>query len=135
MLKIFSNMFFFYMHDIQIMTGEISLLIRKLLKNTLLYPFMEHTKTKKLLLIELKIKHNALILRDHIIQFFTWWYWRCNIPFNSTYKKVIFVPFVLMTGWQEPPMIIIKDVLSSFVKVKTLLFSIQYGHTNFSCML
>jgi hypothetical protein len=71
MLKIFSNIFFFYMHDIQIMTGEISLLIRKLLKNTLLYPFIEHTKTKKLLLIGLKIKHNALIIRDHMIHVFT----------------------------------------------------------------
>jgi hypothetical protein len=34
-------------------------------------PITGHTKIMKLLLIGLKTKHNALVLRDHVIQFFT----------------------------------------------------------------
>jgi hypothetical protein len=44
-LKIFSNIFFCYMHNIQIMTEEISLPIRKLPKNSS-YLILGHTKTK-----------------------------------------------------------------------------------------
>jgi hypothetical protein len=53
----------FNMHDIKIMAEEISLLIRKLSKNTLFYQIMGHTKTRKLLLARLKIKHIIIILR------------------------------------------------------------------------
>ena len=53
------------------MTEDISLPIRKLLKNTSLYPIVAHTKTMKLLLIRLKTEHNTILLRDHITQFFT----------------------------------------------------------------
>jgi len=36
---------------------------------------------------------------------------------------------------QEPLITIKKKVLPSFIKVKFLLFSIQYGHANFPCVL
>jgi hypothetical protein len=38
------------MHDIKVMAEEIGLPIRKLLKDTSLYPIMGQTKTRKLLL-------------------------------------------------------------------------------------
>jgi len=84
------------------MEEEISLLIKKLLKNILLYTIVGHTKIRKLLLTRLKIKYNAFILLDHIIQFFIQWYRQCNIPFNSTYKEVLYVFSILMIGWREP---------------------------------
>jgi hypothetical protein len=40
-----------------------------------------------------------------------------------------------MIGWQEPLMTIKKNDLPSFVKVKALLFFIQYGHANFIWVL
>jgi len=40
----------FYVHDVKVMTEKIGLSIRKLLKDTLFYPIMGQTKTKKLLL-------------------------------------------------------------------------------------
>lgn len=49
------------------MVEEISLLIRKLLKNILLKLVMGHNKTRKLLLTRLRTKHNALILQGHIM--------------------------------------------------------------------
>jgi hypothetical protein len=123
------------MYDIQIMPKKISLLIKKLLKNTLLYPIMDHTKTIKLLFIRLKIKHNALILWDHVIQFFTRWYQWYNTPFNSTYKKVLFFLYVLMIGWQESPMAIKKAIYHHLLRWRPCYFFIQYGQTNFSCVL
>jgi hypothetical protein len=50
------------MHDIQILAEEISLPTRKFPKNTWRYLIMGHGKTRKLLLIGLKTKYNALIL-------------------------------------------------------------------------
>jgi len=38
------------MHDVKVMAEKISLPIRKLLKDTLLYPIMSQTKTRKILL-------------------------------------------------------------------------------------
>ena len=52
----------FYMHDIKVMAEEIGLPIRKLTGNTLLYQILSQTKTKKLLLTELKTKHNVTVL-------------------------------------------------------------------------
>ena len=52
----------FYVHDFNIMAEEIVFPIRKLLENTSLYPIMGKTKTSKLLLTELEIKHNVTIL-------------------------------------------------------------------------
>jgi len=92
----------FNMHDIIIMTEEISLPIRKLLKNTLLYPIVGHTKTRKLLLNELKNKYNVIVLWYHVIQFFTQRYRWCNISFNSTNKEVL---YVLIISWQEPSVV------------------------------
>jgi hypothetical protein len=40
----------FYVHDVKVMVEEIGLPIRKLPKDTLLYPIVGQTKTKKLLL-------------------------------------------------------------------------------------
>jgi hypothetical protein len=40
----------FYVHDVKVMMEEIGLPIRKLPKNTSLYPIMGKTKTRKLLL-------------------------------------------------------------------------------------
>jgi hypothetical protein len=44
------------------MAEEIGFLIRKLLENTSLYPIVGQIKTRKLLLTELKTKHNVTIL-------------------------------------------------------------------------
>jgi len=91
----------FYMHDIQIMMEDISFPIRKLPKNSSFYLIVGHIKTRKLLSTKLKTKHNALVLQDHIMQFFTrryrWW----NIPFDSTYKEISFILYVLMIDWKE----------------------------------
>jgi len=72
------------MHDIQIITDEISLPIRKLLKNTLFYPIIVHTKTRKVL-TRLKTKYNVLMLWVYIIQFFTRQCQWCNISFCFTF--------------------------------------------------
>jgi hypothetical protein len=49
--------------DVKVMVEEIDFPIRKLLENTLLYPFVGQTKTRKLLLTELKTKqHNVTVL-------------------------------------------------------------------------
>jgi hypothetical protein len=61
-LKMFSNMFFFYVHDVEVIVEEIGLPIRKLPENILLYPVMSQTKTRKLLLTGLETKHNVTIL-------------------------------------------------------------------------
>ena len=61
----------FYVHDVKVMAEEIGLPIRKLPKNTSFYPIIGHTKIKKLLLIGLKTKQNVIVLRQHVIQFFT----------------------------------------------------------------
>jgi hypothetical protein len=105
------------------MTKEVSLPIRKLLKNTSFYPIMGNTKIRKILLTELKTKHNVFILRDHVIQFFilrNQWY---NIPFNSTYKEILSFLFLLY-DWLERTFIAIKKkgVLPLFVKVKPCYF-------------
>jgi len=44
------------------MADDISLPIKNILKNTLLYLIIDHTKIRKLLLIKMKTKYNALIL-------------------------------------------------------------------------
>jgi hypothetical protein len=48
--------------DVKVMAEEIGLPIRKLLENTLFYPVMGQTKTKKLLLTGLETKHNVTVL-------------------------------------------------------------------------
>ena len=71
LLKMFLNIFFFNVHNIEVMTKEIDFPMKKLPENTSLYLIMGHTKTRKLLLTELKTKHNVIVLRHHDIQFFT----------------------------------------------------------------
>jgi hypothetical protein len=44
------------------MVEEIGFPIKKLPKNTSLYPIVGQTKTRKLLLIGMKTKHNVIIL-------------------------------------------------------------------------
>lgn len=53
------------------MDEEIILSMRKLPNNTLFDLIVGHTKTKKLSVPILKIKRNALVLQNHVIQFFT----------------------------------------------------------------
>jgi len=52
----------FHVYDIKVIAEEIGLPIRKLTGNTLLYRILSQTKTKKLLLTELKTKHNVTVL-------------------------------------------------------------------------
>ena len=54
-----------------VMEEKIGLLIKKLPENTSLYPIIDQTKTRKLLLTRIKTKYNVIVLRHHIIQFFT----------------------------------------------------------------
>jgi hypothetical protein len=49
----------FYVHDVKVIAKKIGLPIRKLSENTLLYPIVGQTKTKKVLLTGLETKHNA----------------------------------------------------------------------------
>jgi hypothetical protein len=71
LLKMFLNIFFFNVHDIEVMTKKINFSMKMLPENTSLCLIMGHTKTRKLLLTELKTKHNVIVLRHHVIQLFT----------------------------------------------------------------
>jgi len=51
----------FYVHDIKVMVEEIGLPIRKFPENTLLYPIVGKTKTRKLLLTGLETKHIVIV--------------------------------------------------------------------------
>jgi hypothetical protein len=110
-------------HDVKVMAEEISLPIRKLPENTSLYLVVGQTKTRKLLLTGLETKHNVTILRHHVIQFFTRKTRGCNILFNFANKKILYVLSVPVIRWQETPVTVKKDVLSPFVSVNALLFS------------
>lgn len=81
------------MYDIQITPDNISLIIKKLLKNTLFYLNVGHTKTKKFPYTIMKIKYNAFMLKGYIIYFFTQQYWQCNIYFSFTFQEVHYVIF------------------------------------------
>jgi hypothetical protein len=43
--------------------------------------------------------------------------------------------YVPVIRWQETSVAVKKEALPSFVSVNTLLFSMQYGHTSFPCVL
>jgi hypothetical protein len=49
-------------YDVKIIEEEIGLPIRKLSKNTSLYPIMGQTKTKKFVLTVLETKHTVTVL-------------------------------------------------------------------------
>jgi len=59
----------------------------------------------------------------------------CNILFNFANKEIIFVLSVPMIRWQETMVTIKKEALPPFVSMNALLFSIQYGHASFPCVL
>jgi hypothetical protein len=69
------------------------------------------------------------------MQFFTKKTWICNILFNSANKEIFFALSVPMILWQETTMTVKKKALPLFVSVNALLFSMQYGHASFPCIL
>ena len=125
----------FNVHDVKVMVEKIGLPIRKLPNNISLNPIVGQTKTRKLLLIGLKTKHNVTILQHYVIQFLILKKWQCSIPFNSANKEILLVLSVLVICWQELLVAIKKKVSPSFINVNILLFSIQYGHASFTCVL
>ena len=56
-------------------------------------------------------------------------------PFQLCQETSPSVRFELVIHWQELLVAVKKDVLALFVRVNALLFSIQYGHVDFSCVL
>jgi hypothetical protein len=69
------------------------------------------------------------------MQFFNKKTWGCSIIFNSANKEILSFLSVLVIQWQETTVTVKKKALSPFVSVNALLFSIQYGHASFSCVL
>jgi hypothetical protein len=69
------------------------------------------------------------------MQFFTRKTRACNILFNSANKEIISVLSILVIRWQEMTVIVKKKALPPFVSVNALLFSMQYGHASFLCVL
>jgi hypothetical protein len=69
------------------------------------------------------------------MQFFTRKTRGCNILFNSANKKIIYVLSVPMIRLQEMMVAVKKEALPLFVSVNALLFSMQYGHVSFPCVL
>ena len=125
----------FYVHEVKVMVEEISLPIRKLLENTLFYPIVGQTKSRKLLLTRMKTKHNVTVLWYNVMQFFTKKTQRCNILFNSANKEIVYVLSISMIRWQKMTVVVKKKALPLFVSVNALLFSMQYGHSSFPCVL
>jgi hypothetical protein len=70
------------------------------------------------------------------MQFFTRKTWGCNILFNSANKEILSIFSVPVIRWQETMVtIIIEKDLPPFVSVNALLFSMQYVHASFPCVL
>ena len=55
--------------------------------------------------------------------------------FNSANKEIIFVLSIPVIRRQEMTVTVKKEALPLFVSVNALLFSIQYGHASFPCVL
>jgi hypothetical protein len=66
------------------------------------------------------------------MQFFTRKTRGCNILFNSANKEIFSVPVIM---WQETTVTVKKEALPPFLSVNALLFSMQYGHASFPCVL
>jgi hypothetical protein len=91
------------------MAEEIDFPIRKLLENTLLYPVVGQTKTKKLLLTELKTNNTMSPYPDTTpCNSAPERCGGCNILFNSTNKKILYVFSVPVICWQETSMAVKK---------------------------
>jgi hypothetical protein len=69
------------------------------------------------------------------MQFFTRKTRGCNIFFNSAKKEIFSVLSVPVIKWQEATVTVKKKALPPFASVNALLFSMQYGHASFTCML
>jgi hypothetical protein len=69
------------------------------------------------------------------MQFFTRKTQGCNILFNFANKKILYVLSVPVIRWQETTVTVKKEALPLFVSVNALLFSIQYRHASFPCVL
>jgi hypothetical protein len=69
------------------------------------------------------------------MQFFTRKTRGCNILFNSANKEIFSVLSVPVIMWHETTVIVKKEALPPFVSVNALLFSMQYGHASFPCVL
>jgi hypothetical protein len=69
------------------------------------------------------------------MQFFTRKTRGCNILFNSANKEIFFVLSVPVIMWQETKVTVKKEALPPFLSVNALLFSMQYGHASFPCVL
>jgi hypothetical protein len=70
------------------------------------------------------------------MQFFTKKTQGCNIIFNSANKEILYVLSEPMIRWQETTVTVKKkEALPPFVIMNALLFSMQYGHAIFPCML
>jgi hypothetical protein len=69
------------------------------------------------------------------MQFFTRKTRGCNILFNSANKEILYVLSVPVIRWQETTVAVKKEALPLFVNVNALLFSMQYGHASFPCVL
>jgi len=69
------------------------------------------------------------------MQFFTRKTRGCNIFFNFANKEIFFVLSVPVIKWQEATVTVKKEALPPFASVNALLFSMQYGHVSFPCVL
>jgi len=125
----------FNVHNVKVMAEKIGLPIRKLPKDTSLYPIIGQTKTRKLLLTWLKTKHNVIVLWYNIMKFFTRKTRGCNILFNSANKEIFSVLSIPVIMWQEMTVTVKKKALPPFLSVIALLFSMQYGHASFPWVL
>jgi hypothetical protein len=59
----------------------------------------------------------------------------CNILFNSANKEIFSILSVPMIMWQETMVTVKKKALPPFVGVNALLFSMQFRHASFPCVL
>jgi hypothetical protein len=69
------------------------------------------------------------------MQFFTRKMRGCNILFNSANKKIFSILSVPMIMWQETTVTVEKEALPPFVSMNALLFSMQFRHASFPCVL
>jgi hypothetical protein len=120
-LKMFSNTFFFYVHDVKVMAEEIGFPIRKLQKIIRFALVMGQTKTGKLLLT--KLKTNTMSSYSD------------TTSCNSSPERCECLVSIPVIRWKDMTVAVKKKALPPFVSVNALLFSMQYGHASFAFML